>query len=114
MGKALRAQTSGSIGAGLGHGAYSLKAGAGLAAAAAAAAAAAGRGTDELDPDSEKLLRCLEAVYSSDRVSEEVVMTVEETLKTNPAVQGVFLQVRFWRVAWRGLACCAASWWGRG
>lgn len=38
--------------------------------------------------------QCLEAVYSSDRVSEEVVMSVEETLKTAPAVQKMFLQVR--------------------
>lgn len=38
--------------------------------------------------------QCLEAVYSSDRVSEEVVMSVEETLKTNPAVQKRLLQVR--------------------
>ncbi|CAM9215574.1 unnamed protein product [Scytosiphon promiscuus] len=47
----------------------------------------------ELDRDSEKLLQCLEAVYSSDRVSEEVVMNVEETLRTKPSVQKMFLQV---------------------
>eukprot|EP00752_Nemacystus_decipiens_P001367 g1356.t1 len=87
LGQALRAQTDGSANAGLGHGAYSLKAGAGLA-----AAAGAGDG-EELDRDSEKLLQCLEAVYSSDRVSEEVVMSVEETLKTAPEVQKMFLQV---------------------
>lgn len=94
MGKALREQTAGS------HGSYSVKTGAGLPAAAVSAAAAAastgGAGANEggdLDPDSEKLLRCLEAVYSSDRVSEEMVVTVEETLKSNPAVQRVFLQV---------------------
>lgn len=52
LGEALRAQTQGSINAGLGHGAYSLKAGAGLA----AAAAGAGDG-EELDHDSEKLLQ---------------------------------------------------------
>lgn len=39
-------------------------------------------------------MQCLEAVYSSDRVSEEVVMSVEETLKTAPEVQKMFLQVR--------------------
>eukprot|EP00903_Cladosiphon_okamuranus_P012628 g11814.t1 len=88
LGEALRAQTDGSANAGLGHGAYSLKAGAGLA----AAAAGAGEG-EELDRDSEKLLQCLEAVYSSDRVSEEVVVSVEETLKTAPEVQKMFLQV---------------------
>ncbi len=38
--------------------------------------------------------QCLEAVYSSDRVSEEVVMSVEETLRTAPEVQKMFLQVR--------------------
>ncbi|CAN0309413.1 unnamed protein product, partial [Ectocarpus sp. 12 AP-2014] len=65
------------------------EAGAGLA---AAAAAGAGDG-EELDRDSEKLLQCLEAVYSSDRVSEEVVMDVEETLRTKPVVQKMFLQV---------------------
>lgn len=40
------------------------------------------------------LFQCLEAVYSSDRVSEEVVMSVEETLRTAPEVQKMFLQVR--------------------
>lgn len=46
------------------------------------------------------LIQCLEAVYSSDRVSEEVVMSVEETLRTAPAVQKMFLQVRRDR-AWK-------------
>lgn len=44
--------------------------------------------------NSTKSMQCLEAVYSSDRVSEEVVMSVEETLKTAPEVQKMFLQVR--------------------
>lgn len=88
MGKALGEQTAGS------HGSYFVKTGAGLpAAAVSAAAAAASTGGGDLDPDSQKLLQCLEAVYSSDRVSEEMVVTVEETLKSNPAVQRMFLQV---------------------
>lgn len=33
-------------------------------------------------------------MYSSDRVSEEVVMDVEETLRTKPVVQKMFLQVK--------------------
>lgn len=47
-----------------------------------------------MDSMKSKSMQCLEAVYSSDRVSEEVVMSVEETLKTVPAVQKMFLQVR--------------------
>lgn len=39
------------------------------------------------------VLQCLESVYSSERVSEEVVVRVDEILRTNPVVQEMFLQV---------------------